>query len=382
MQVTRTIHHNPERMKLRKTILMAILVTGISASWSLSAQQLVAVKNTRIRSAPERNGSTIERVAKGTLLQVLEEPQGDNPNYFRVKCNSIDSTGWVVQSAVIRIIEVPGHGSPRGYRRAEGVFGIGQVPPGYYRSAEGLSGDSLKRALHRTIRNHKTFTYREVYSILEVTDRDPGDSLNLVLLYTGRSAGRTHKDKGGQYNYEDLGFSYQDAWNREHVWPKSFGFPDEKDTAYTDVHHIRPADRTINTERNTRSFAFGTIPYADNGGTVKTDCKTGPEWTWEPPDFVKGDIARMLFYMACRYEGYMSDGELVKDLELVDSIVARGSHGPYMGILSDLLKWHELDPVDNWERRRNDVIYRQFQGNRNPFIDHPEFVRRIWGKMD
>jgi endonuclease I len=62
----------------------------------------------------------------------------------------------------------------------------------------------------------------------------------------------------------------------------------------------------------------------------------------------------------------------------VDEIPAKGSKEPNLGKLSTLLEWHKQDPVDNWERRRNDIIFKKYQGNRNPFIDHPEFVEKIW----
>jgi len=94
--------------------------------------------------------------------------------------------------------------------------------------------------------------------------------------------------------------------------------------------------------------------------------------SWEPPDRVKGDVARMMFYMAVRYEG---DNDTY-DLELLNKT---GTYGPKFGKLSTLLQWHELDPVDEREQHRNEVIY-SYQHNRNPFIDHPEFVEKIWGQ--
>ncbi len=81
----------------------------------------------------------------------------------------------------------------------------------------------------------------------------------------------------------------------------------------------------------------------------------------------------MLFYMAVRYEGTDS----YPDLELNDQV--NNGSAPYHGKLSVLLEWHEADPVDDFERHRNEVIYSQFQHNRNPFIDHPEWVAEIWG---
>jgi endonuclease I len=83
--------------------------------------------------------------------------------------------------------------------------------------------------------------------------------------------------------------------------------------------------------------------------------------------------------MAVRYEGYLKDGVKIDDLEIIDEIIPKGSKEPKMGKLSTLLEWHTQDPVDNWERRRNHIIYSKYQGNRNPFIDFPEFADKIWG---
>ena len=89
---------------------------------------------------------------------------------------------------------------------------------------------------------------------------------------------------------------------------------------------------------------------------------------------VKGDTARMMFYMAVRYEG--GDNSSTPDLELVDRTTSSGE--VFFGKLCTLLQWHRNDPVSDAERQRNNVIY-SWQGNRNPFIDHPEFVSEIWG---
>ncbi len=80
----------------------------------------------------------------------------------------------------------------------------------------------------------------------------------------------------------------------------------------------------------------------------------------------------MIFYMVVRYEGP------AYGLEIVDQIIPRTSKEPLMGKLSKLIKWHKLDPVDNWERQQNHIIYEKSQKNRNPFIDHPDWVEEIW----
>ena len=158
-----------------------------------------------------------------------------------------------------------------------------------------------------------------------------------------------------------------DDWNREHVWAKSHGDFGTATGPGTDVHHLRPEDVTVNSTRSNKDF--------DNGGTAVSQC---PDcWSdadsFEPRDAVKGDVARMILYMAIRYEG--DDGW--PNLEPNQS-TANGT-APYIGKLSVLLAWNAADPPDAFEMRRNDRIYTQWQHNRNPFIDHPEWATAIFG---
>lgn len=236
----------------------------------------------------------------------------------------------------------------------------------YYKLAEGLTGDSLKIALYEIINDHKEFPYSnlktDVWDILKDTDRDTLDSSKVILFYTGWSV-----DADQEYNSGK-------GWTREHVWAKSRGNFGTANGPGTDVHALRPVDVSTNSARNNRWFAASDKPYIDNDG--ETGCKTSDDfWTWEPRDEVKGDVARMIFYMAVRYQG--QNGE--PDLEIVDSLPSdKNTKQPIHAKLSDLLEWHELDPVSEWERRRNDIIFEKYQHNRNPFIDHPEWVESIW----
>ena len=162
------------------------------------------------------------------------------------------------------------------------------------------------------------------------------------------------------------------GWDREHVWARSHGSFDTDDGIGTDLHNLKPTDITVNSARGNEDFDNGGKQYIDGDGI--TDCYSDKD-SWEPRDEVKGDVARILFYMAVRYEG--ENGE--PDLELVDQVNTFNLNKPgkgFHGKLSMLLKWHYQDPVDNFERHRNEVIF-NYQGNRNPFIDHPEFVKRI-----
>ena len=226
----------------------------------------------------------------------------------------------------------------------------------YYAAASGKSGASLKSALHTIVSTGVTkISYDAVWDALKATDQDPSNSSNVILLYSGVS--RSKSLNGG-----DVG-----DWNREHTWAKSHGDFGTATGPGTDLHHLRPEDVTVNAIRNNKDF--------DNGGSAvagATGSYTDTD-SFEPRNAVKGDVARMIFYMAVRYSG--DDGW--PDLE-VNNSVANGSN-PYLGKLSVLLTWSAQDPPDAFEKKRNQIIYSTYQHNRNPFIDHPEWVSSIFG---
>jgi len=242
----------------------------------------------------------------------------------------------------------------------------------YYKPVAYLEGDSLKASLHARIKGHVVYPYFSdstvaTKDIMIEADADLENPENVILFYSGRSQDKNFRDHGDNFDYmAEYGISHEDSWNREHIWAKSHGFPDMVDTAYTDVHHLRPADRSVNGARGNRDFDWGGFEFEEVDG-----CYYDFD-SWEPPDRVKGDVSRMMFYMAVRYEG---DNDTY-DLEFLNKT---GTYGPKFAKLSTLLQWHELDPVDEREQHRNEVIY-SYQHNRNPFIDHPEFVEKIWGQ--
>jgi len=225
----------------------------------------------------------------------------------------------------------------------------------YYRTAAEKTGNSLKTELHNIIDHHTELSYSAVWEALKKTDEDPANANNVILLYTGRSQAKGTNGGG------------VDDWNREHVWAKSHGDFGTAMGPGTDLHHLRPTDVSVNSTRGNLDF--------DNGGTEHSEALGNyfDSDSWEPRDEVKGDVARMLFYMAVRYEGDVSDEP---DLELNNTV--NNGTAPYHGKLSVLLQWNAQDPVDDRERRRNDIIYSDYQHNRNPFIDHPEWVNEIW----
>ncbi|WSA74922.1 endonuclease [Streptomyces sp. NBC_01799] len=224
----------------------------------------------------------------------------------------------------------------------------------YYQDALGKTGTQLKSALHSIISVQTKISYSQVWDALKNTDQDPANSSNVILLYTGRSEPKS--DNGGAVG----------QWNREHVWAKSHGDFGTSTGPGTDIHHLRPEDVTVNSIRGNKDF--------DNGGTAVSGAAGNytDSDSFEPRDAVKGDVARMILYMAVRYEG----DDAFADLEPNDQ-VDNGS-APNIGRLSVLKQWSQEDPPDSFEERRNDVIFDQYQHNRNPFIDHPEWVEAIW----
>lgn len=244
-------------------------------------------------------------------------------------------------------------------------FTDAQEPENYYDTVLDLSGEELKAALHEIIKGHIAFPYTadgtDVWDILKETDRDTANSQNVILFYSGWSV-----DAAQEYNNGN-------GWSREQIWALSHGGFGTGKGPGTDVHHIRPVDTSVNSARNNKDYDWGGTLYVDGDGP--TSCYSDAD-SWEPRDCVKGDVARMLFYMTVRYQG--QNGE--PDLELLDEVNTDELTEPgkgYHGKLSTLLQWHASDPVDSFEIRRNNIIY-SWQQNRNPFIDHPEFAGRIW----
>ena len=242
-------------------------------------------------------------------------------------------------------------------------------PVGYYDNARNKSGNDLKDALHEIIKGHVEFPYTssstDVWDILKLTDRDPSDTTLVELIYSGALVNGAQEYNSGS------------GWTREHVWAKSRGNFGTSAGPGTDVHAIRPCYNSINSSRNNRAFnncsSCNNVQYLGSNTGSFTDSNV---WTFEPRDEMKGDVARMIFYMATRYE--QEDGV---DLELDDTIRSNIDQSPFHSVLTTLLIWNKLDKVSAKEKRRNNIIYDEFQKNRNPYIDHPELADYIFGNL-
>ncbi|WP_330177269.1 endonuclease [Streptomyces sp. NBC_01498] len=248
----------------------------------------------------------------------------------------------------------PAAGTGTGVTGTSAVNKLAALDDTYYQNALGKTGPALKSALHTIIRNQTKLSYTAVWEALKVTDQDPANSANVKLLYSGLS--RAKSKNGG--NVGD--------WNREHVWAQSHGDFGTSQGPGTDLHHLRPEDVQVNGIRGNKDFDNGGSSVSGAPGNL-TDSDS-----FEPRDAVKGDVARMILYMAVRYEG----NDSFANLEPNDRV--NNGSSPLMGRLSVLKAWSDEDPPDSFEQRRNDAIYNQFQHNRNPFVDHPEWVESIW----
>lgn len=222
-----------------------------------------------------------------------------------------------------------------------------------------LSIGEIKTNITNAIsQNHKNLSYSQVWSALTQTDEDPSNTDNVILLYSGISLPKMSNGSGTQSTNPD-------NWNREHVWPKSHGFSASSLEAYTDIHHLRPTDISINASRGNLDFDNSDVPLSEApANRVDSD-------SFEPRDNVKGDVARMIFYMDTRYEGF----DATPNLQVVDRLTSVGENE--IGRLCRLLEWHSADPVDIIEQTRHNRIY-EYQGNRNPFIDHPEWINLLF----
>jgi endonuclease I len=265
----------------------------------------------------------------------------------------------------------------------------------YYANVNTSSAEQLRCSLHLTIRGHTAYPYSgsdiNTWTILEAAQANPANPAQILDVYRNHFYTAVGDRAGGSSG----GVTY----NREHTWPNSLGFPTDTgnlglpNAPYTDTHMLYLSDTQWNADR-------GNKPYADcatNCGERTTEANGGfgggsgvypghSNWTnnnsFETWDHRKGDVARAVMYMAIRYEGGVDpvSGQNEPELELTDNralIVGRNDYNQpaYMGLLTDLLAWNQDDPPDDAERARDEVIY-GFQGNRNPFVDHPEWATR------
>ena len=255
---------------------------------------------------------------------------------------------------------------------------LAQAPAGYYNGTEGLTGAALKTKLSAIITaGHKDNGYDGLYNGYPTTDSDHfyENDGTVLDMYSENPTGtdpytyRHGIKKCGNYSVEG------DCYNREHIVPQSFF--NQQSPMRGDIHFVRPTDGKVNGMRSNYPFGAVNSPSFTSKNGTKVGPSSSPGYggtVAEPIDEFKGDIARMVFYFVTRYESRLSSFSTGNML----------GGSPYPGLQAwekdVLLAWSIQDPVSPTEIERNNASY-VFQKNRNPFIDHPEWVQLIWGSQ-
>lgn len=248
-----------------------------------------------------------------------------------------------------------------------------QAPVGYYTTATG-TGYVLKTQLFNIIKDHTVQDYAGLYVTYETSDIDNFYEKDGTVLdmYSENPAGVDpynysigSTQRCGNYTVEG------DCYNREHIIPQSVF--NSASPMVSDAHFITPTDGKVNGIRSNYPHAVVSIPTETtrNGsklGASTTSGYSGP--VFEPIDEFKGDIARMYFYFATRYENTVAGYNYAMFNNSTNKVFTTG-------FLNQLIAWNNQDPVSPREIARNNAIYAR-QNNRNPYIDHPEYVTAIW----
>ena len=245
-----------------------------------------------------------------------------------------------------------------------------QIPVGYYDNAAGLTGEDLQQALHDIIDGHQQQTYTALWTHFRTTDVRPNGSVWDMYSDIPGETPPYEFTFGDDQDTGSGGTSEGDVYNREHSWPKSWfgdGYP-----MYSDLFHLVPSDKYVNSQRSNYPYGEVNSPSWTSLNGSKRGPNTYPGYTgtvFEPIDAYKGDFARNYFYMSTRYfneDGGWPGSAMVNGAQLET------------WALNMMLEWHAEDPVSDKELDRNDAIY-NIQNNRNPYIDHPEYVGLLWG---
>lgn len=242
------------------------------------------------------------------------------------------------------------------------VRSISAIPANYYNSINGLADRDLKDALHSLIYNHtEVKSYTSLPEYFRTTDRFPGTDYWWDM-------------------YSDMEVSmyitFGTYMNREHCFPKSWWGGGTSTPAYVDLFHLYPSEAKANQAKSNYPLGEVVTSTFDNGvvkvGYATTGQGGGAQKVFEPNEEYIGDFARTYFYVVTCYQNLTWDSKYMFMLEQNDYPTLK----PWA--IDLLLKWHRADPVSQKEVNRNEAVY-GFQGNRNPFIDHPELVEYIWG---
>ncbi|MDN3475832.1 endonuclease [Pseudoalteromonas sp. APC 3355] len=352
---------------------------GSETSWAVNNNQGSAVAN---GSGYASNTQYDEQICltDGTYTLVISDSYGDgmccstgNGNYALKQGSSTLASGASFNNTDSTAFTL-GSGSGDG-------GGTNPTPTGYYVTAQGLSGYALKTELYNIIKDHNAQGYSAIWNFYDSSARDKYfENDNSILdMYSEKPNGSDSynytavSDQCGNYSGEG------GCYNREHSFPKSW-FGGTIEPMNSDVHHIYATDGYVNSKRS--NFPFGEVAsasFTSTNGSKLGSAASSLNYSgtvFEPIDEFKGDFARAYFYMATRYENVIGTWQTKTTSS---NAVLNGSSNQVFEswVVAMLLNWHNSDPVSQMELDRNQAAF-EFQGNRNPYIDHPEFVEMIW----
>lgn len=237
------------------------------------------------------------------------------------------------------------------------------IPSGYYDACIGKKQSALKSQLYTIIKNHERISYGSsgTWGAFRTTDNLNGYVWD---IYTDDKVAMPSSGSAS-------------GMNIEHTFPKSW-WGGSKNDAYCDIMHLMPVNSTVNSRRSNHPYAeVASASWSNSRSKVGSPVSGqggGASTVFEPDDEYKGDLARTYFYMVTCYQNLTWQGEGLKTAE----------NGAYPTLqpwaIEMLLEWHREDQVSQKEIDRNEAVY-EVQGNRNPFIDHPNMVEYIWGTM-
>ena len=239
-----------------------------------------------------------------------------------------------------------------------------EIPEGYYDACIGKKQSALKSQLYTIIKSHDKISYGSSGTWGAFRDTDVRDNGYIWDIYTDDEVAMPSSGSAS-------------GMNIEHTFPKSW-WGGSKNDAYCDIMHLMPVNATVNSRRSNHPYAEVSSASWENTrskvGKPKSGQGGGASTVFEPDDEYKGDLARTYFYMVTCYQNLSWQG----------NGLLTAANGTYPTLqdwaIEMLLDWHRNDPVSQKELDRNEAVY-YHQGNRNPFIDHPDMVEYIWGTM-
>lgn len=304
-----------------------------------------------------------------TSIQILNDGNNEGDENMKISIGSVPIDYILLNNnIIIRVNDINFVVQPWG-TPVRPTYGLCPriIPTGYYSTLEGKAGNNLRQAIQDIIANPnmvRVHNYGDVYNVLKEADQNPENSNQVWMIYNEQSISKI------DYQTDN---SIIGKWNREHIYsqsrlglPSTFipnGTPDginvwrlttgsnDIEASHDDLHHLRAVGGQENSTRNNRNFG---VDYNGPAGNLGS---------W------RGDVARAIFYMAIRYNS----------LNVVNGDPASSPTGQ-IGDLATLLTWNNLDPVDDFEMNRNNIIY-NWQMNRNPFIDNPALVNYVFGNL-